>query len=107
MQSLIRPLEDIAACDIPYWLPPGGRDNGVWADTWELIADLDSADVATVLDLLSTADVGGYAAVPGGRRARARGPVPYSLWVDAMQYGLAEHVLIMFMRSRIGRSTLP
>jgi len=106
MSSPIRPLEDITSCELPYWLPPGGRDNGVWAETWELIADLDSADVATVLDLLAVADVGGYAAVPGGRRARARGPVAHSLWVDAMQYGLAEHVLIMFMRSGIG-STLP
>ena len=49
------------------------------------IADIDSADVSTVLDLLAAADVGGYAAVPGGRRARARGPVPHSLWVDAMR----------------------
>ncbi|MDT5015510.1 MAG: hypothetical protein QOD39_1670 [Mycobacterium sp.] len=98
--ALIRPLEDIAACDIPYWLPPGGRDNGIWADTWELIADLDSIDVATVLDLLATADIGAYVAVPGGRRARARGPVPHTLWVDAMQYGRAGDVLITFMRDR-------
>jgi hypothetical protein len=98
MTSLIRPLHDVAACEIPYWLPPGGRDNGVWATTWELITDIDSGYVATVLELLAAADVGGYAAVPGGRRARARGPVPYSLWVDAMQYGLAEEVLIRFMR---------
>jgi hypothetical protein len=100
VSSVIRPLEDIASCEIPYWLPPGGIDNGVWADTWELIADLDSADVATVLGLLAIAEVGGYVAIPGGRRARARGPVPYSLWVDAMQYGLAEEVLIKFMQSR-------
>ena len=107
MRSLIRPLEDIAACEIPYWLPPGGIDNGVWADTWELIADLDSADVPTVLGLLAMADVGGYAAVPGGRRARARGPVPYTLWVDAMQYGLAEDLLIKFMQSRSRCSRFP
>jgi hypothetical protein len=99
--SVIRPLEDIAACSIPYWLPPGGRDNGVWADTWELISDLDSDDVATVLGLLATADVGGYAVVPGGRRARTRGPVAHSLWVDGMQYGRAEEILIRFMRTRV------
>ncbi len=93
-----RDVRDVASCDIPYWLPPGGRDNGVWADTWELIADLESAEVTTVLDLLAAAEVGGYAAIPGGRRARARGPVPHTLWVDAMQYGLAEDVLIRFMR---------
>ena len=43
---------------------------------------------------------GGYVAVPGGRRARARGPVCSRVWVDAMQYGVAEDVLIRFMRAR-------
>ena len=100
MSAEIRPLEDVASCEIPYWLPPGGRDNGVWADTWELIADVDSDDAATILGLLAHADVAAYAAVPGGRRARARGTVMHSLWVDAMQYGLAEDVLIRFMRVR-------
>jgi hypothetical protein len=100
VSSEIRPLDDVAGLDIAYWLPPGGTDNGIWADIWELIADLDSADVATILGLLASVDVGAYAAVPGGRRIRARGPVSYSLWVDAMQYGLAEDVLIRFMQRR-------
>jgi hypothetical protein len=100
MSSPIRPLEDVASCEIPYWLPPCGRDNGVWADMWVLIADLESDDASEVLDLLATADVGGYVATPGGTRARARGPVCCRLWVDAMQYGLAEDVLIRFMRGR-------
>jgi hypothetical protein len=99
MTSQIRPLEDVAACEIMYWLPPGGRDNGVWADTWELIADLDAEVVQTVLDLLAEADIGGYVAIPGGRKARAKGPVPHTLWVDAMQYGRAEDVLMRFMRN--------
>lgn len=103
MSSLIRPLEDVAACEIMYWLPPGGRDNGVWADTWVLIADLDSGDATTILDLLAKADIGGYVAVPGGRRARAKGPVRFSLWVDSMQYGPAENLLIRFMQAS-GRS---
>lgn len=103
MSALVRSLRDIgdvAACGVPFWLPPGGSDNGVWADTWALIADIDSGDVSTILGLLANADVGAYAAVPGGRRARARGPVPRTLWVDAMQYGLAQDVLITFMRER-------
>ncbi len=102
MSSLIRPLEDVASCEIPYWLSPGGRDNGVWADIWVLIADLETDDASDVLDLLANADVGGYAAIPGGRRARAKGPVCASLWVDAMQYGRAEDVLIRFMRDTRG-----
>jgi hypothetical protein len=100
MSSQIRPLEDLASSDIAYWLPPCGRDNGVWADMWVLIADLESDDTSEVLDLLAQADVGGYAAIPGGRRARARGTVRCGLWVDAMQYGRAEDVLIRFMRAR-------
>jgi hypothetical protein len=100
MSSYIRPLDDVAARDIAYWLAPGGRDNGVWADTWTQIADLDADAVTEVLDVLARADIGGYAAIPGGLRARAKGPVRHCLWVDAMQYGLAEDVLIRFMRGR-------
>ena len=100
MTSQIRPLEDLSSCGIAYWLPPGGTDNGVWADIWVAIADLESDDAREVLDLLAHADVGGYVAVPGGRRARARGPVCSRVWVDAMQYGRAEDVLIRFMRGR-------
>jgi hypothetical protein len=98
MSSLIRPLEDVASREISYWLAPGGRDNGVWADIWVLIADLETDDASEVLDLLAKADVGGYAAIPGGRRARAKGPVCACVWVDAMQYGRAEDVLMRFMR---------
>jgi hypothetical protein len=100
MSSQIRPLEDLAQFGIAYWLPPGGRDNGVWADMWVAIADLESDDASAVLDLLAIADVGAYVAIPGGRRARARGAVCSRVWVDAMQYGRAEDVLIRFMRAR-------
>jgi hypothetical protein len=100
MSSLIRPLEDLTQRDIAYWLPPGGRDNGVWADTWVVIADLDADDTTEVLNRLAEADVGGYVAIPGGRRARAKGPVCYGLWVDLMQYGRAEDVLMQVLRNR-------
>ena len=100
MSSLIRPLEDIASCGIAYWLQPGGRDNGVWADVWVAIADLETDDAGELLDLLAKADVGGYVAIPGGIRARSSGAVHSRIWVDAMQYGVAEDVLIRFMRAR-------
>jgi hypothetical protein len=98
--SQIRPLEDLSSCGIAYWLPPGGRDNGVWADVWVAIADLETGDAGEVLDLLAKADVGGYVAIPGGIRAKARGAVRCRIWVDAMQYGIAEDVMIRFMRGR-------
>jgi hypothetical protein len=105
MSSQIRPLEDLTSLGIAYWLPPGGRDNGVWADIWVRIADLESDDASEILHLLARADVGGYAAIPGGTRARARGRVCCGLWVDAMQYGRAEDVLIRFMRARTARES--
>jgi hypothetical protein len=95
---LIRPLEDVASREISYWLAPGGTDNGVWADIWVLMADLETDDASAVLDLLAKADVGGYAAIPGGHRARAKRPACVRLWVDGMQYGRAENVLMRFMR---------
>ena len=103
MSSQIRPLEDLSSYGIAYWLPPGGRDNGVWADVWVAIADLETGDAGEVLNLLAKADVGGYVAIPGGIRAKAHGPVYSRLWVDAMQYGRAEEVLIRFMRARGSR----
>jgi hypothetical protein len=99
MSSLSRELHDLALRPVMFWLPPGGRDNGVWADTWVIIADLGSGDVTTVLDLLAEADVGGYVAVPGGQRVRAKGPVCHRLWVDLMQYHRAEDVLMRFLRT--------
>jgi hypothetical protein len=100
MSSYTWSIEDLAPCDIAYWLPPGGKDNGVWADRWALIADLDADDIDEVLDRLADADVGGYVAIPGGRRARATGPVCHSLWVDLTQYHHAENVLMLWMRGR-------
>jgi hypothetical protein len=94
-------LPDLAERPIMFWFPPCGRDNGVWADMWVILADLGSGDVTRVLDLLAEAGVGGYVAVPGGQKARAKGPVCHRLWVDLMQYGRAEDVLMLFLRGRL------
>ncbi|MCW2628688.1 hypothetical protein [Mycobacterium sp.] len=107
MSSQIRPLEDLTTFHIAYWLPPGGRDNGVWADMWVVIADVDAGDVTDVLDRLARSDVGGYAAIPGGRRAGAKGPPCWSVWVDLVQYGRAENVLMLFMRGRLAHDPDP
>jgi hypothetical protein len=100
VSSVIRPLEDLAPSDIAYWLAPGGRDNGVWADTWVMIADLDADEATEILNRLAEADIGGYVAIPGGRRAKAKGPVRHSLWVDLMQCHRAEDVLMRVLRER-------
>ena len=100
MSSFSWQIQDLTQFEIAFWLPPGGKDNGVWADTWAIIADLESDDVAEVLNLLAEADVGGYVAIPGGQKSRARGPVCQRLWVDSVQYHRAEDVLIRFHRDR-------
>jgi hypothetical protein len=79
-------------------LPPGGRKNTVSADTWAVLAEIESDDVATVLERLAEAGVAGYAVVPGGQRARAIGH--YHLYVDAMKYGQAEAAMMAFLRSK-------
>ena len=98
MSSLIRPLEDIASCEIPYWLPPGGRDNGVWADMWVLVGDLEPDDASEALDLLAKADVGGYAAIRAGAEPTGQGPVCCCLWVDACNTAAPRTMLMRFLR---------
>jgi hypothetical protein len=100
MSSPSRPLPNAAQFDIMFWLPPGGTDNGVWASFWAELADLESADVTPVLDLLAEAGVGGYVATPGGQRAHGGAAVCHRLWVDSLQYHRAEDVLMRFLNDR-------
>ena len=85
MSSPSRPLPNAAQFGIMFWLPPGGTDNGVWASFWAELADLESANVTPVLDLLAEAGVGG---------------LPPPLWVDSLQYPRAEDVLMRFLNDR-------
>jgi hypothetical protein len=111
MYSRLIPLEDLSPSvtisqsgdlkqrSVMYWLPPGGRDNGVWADTWVILADIETGDVTAVLDLLAKADVGGYVAIPSdGQRVRAHSC--QHLYVDTQRYHQAEDVLMLFLRCK-------
>lgn len=96
-----RPI-DPAQFDIMFWLPPGGVDNGVWASTWAELADVEPGDADPILALLADADIGGYAATPGGRSARLGRPTAKRLWVDSLQYHRAEDLLMSYLRGRRG-----
>lgn len=98
MPSRVLPLEDLKQRSVMYWLPPGGRDNGVWADTWVIMAELEAADSAAVLTLLAQADVGGYVATPGGRRTVTT--TSRHLYVDREQHNHATDVLMLFLRGK-------
>jgi hypothetical protein len=91
MSSRILPMADLAQRSIMFWLPPGGRDNGVWASQWTLVAELDAADAPRVLSALAAADVGAYAAGAGASRR---------LYVDALQYNQALDAVMLFLRGR-------
>jgi hypothetical protein len=97
MQSRVIPLEVLKERDIMFWLPPGGQDNEVWADTWVIIAELESDDVAPVLDLLRDCDIGGYAARARGLKTTGVGR---QLYVDMQQHNKAIDVLMLFLRQK-------
>jgi hypothetical protein len=88
-----RPHRNGAPIDFMFWLPPDGRDNGVWAVTWALIADLESDDAVPVLDVLAEAGIGGYTASRADLGDPTGTPVGHRLWVDSMQYRRAQQVL--------------
>lgn len=94
VSSRIIPLEDLKQRSIMFWLPPGGRDNGVWADTWAILAELETADAATVLTLLHANDIGGYAVARRGRNTDSQ------LYVDCEQYSRASDVLMLYLRTK-------
>jgi hypothetical protein len=104
VSSPLRPIRDPAHLDVMFWLPPGGTDNGVWASAWAELADLDANDIAAVLGLLASADVGGYIATPGGRAHRQGQPAVHRLWVDSLQYHKAEDLLMAYLGGRRRRA---
>lgn len=98
MFSRIVALEELRQREVMFWLPPGGRYNGVWASTWVALAELAAADVAPLLKQLHDADVGGYAASSRGQRGRSDASA--TLYVDRDQLPKATDVVMGFLRGR-------
>ena len=98
MLSRIIPIEDLRQRSVMFWLPPGGRHNEVWADTWMLIAELEPADSQPALDLLGDNDIGAYIASPTGRKGAPS--VGTQLYVDREQQNKAADVLMRFLRKK-------
>ena len=102
MLSRVLPLEYLKERDLMFWLPPGGQDNDVWADTWVILAELENAHTAPVLALLHDADIGAYAARPSGVKGAATQSM--QLYVDREQISRATDVVMLFLR---GKDTQP
>jgi len=79
------PLSDLKKHSVTYWRP--GRDHGSSADTWVVLAEVESGYFATVLDLPTENEVGGHVAL-----ARAQ--------AEAMRSQRAEDALALFLRGR-------
>jgi len=79
------PLADLKKHSVTYWRP--GHDNGSSADTWVVLAELESGYSATVLDLPAEDDTCGRIAVTRGQ-------------AETMRSRRAEDALALYLRGR-------
>lgn len=83
-----------------YRIPGNATENGVTAEKWTVLAELESHEAPLVLHAMADAGVGGYT-VP------ARGPYTkqgrHQLYVDAGQYNRAEEALMNALRGKTPR----
>ena len=100
----------------PFWLPPGGWDNGLAAAAWAAILDVTSEPAADLILLeLRGAGVPGYAAPvapPGAAGAwRLRhGGQRVRIWVGSRWFGQAEITIaraVPTLTRRMGPRVLP
>ena len=93
----------------PFWLPPGGWDNGLAASAWAAILDITSEPAADMVLLeLRAAGVPGYAARVGppgasGAWRLAPGSQRVRIWVGSRSYGRAEIEIARVLPSLISR----
>jgi hypothetical protein len=87
--------------DAMFQVPGSATDNGLTADGWTLLADLDADEAPGVLDAMAEASVAGYTVAARGKEALTGRK---QLFVDSKQYSRGEQVLMDFLR---GRTTPP
>jgi hypothetical protein len=75
-----------------YWLPPGGFGNGLNAQTWVALIDVDASELVLLLDTLREADIAAYAARAGKVSRRLPSSV-FRIWVDTWTHARAEDVI--------------
>lgn len=86
-------LRDLTTRGTPFWLPPGGWDNGLWSASWAAILDAPTEQAASLLLLeLKDACVPAYAA-----RLRHVPDTAARIWVGCDAYGRAESTLLRIL----------
>jgi hypothetical protein len=79
------PLHDLKKHSVTYWRP--GRDHDSSADTWVVLAEVESGYFATVLDLPAEDEIGGPVVVTRGQ-------------AETMRSRRAEDALALFLHDR-------
>ena len=90
-----------------WWLPPGGRGNGIDDDAWAPILDVARDIVTPLLAALGAAGVPAYAAgatSTAAARGRSATAPRWRLWVGTSAYGRAEETLIAVLPSLTDRA---
>jgi len=84
-----------------WWLPAGGRGNGLDDDSWAPVLEVSDEVVPQVLRVLRDAGVPAYAAPARSAAARLRDrsglPAGCQLWVGVSAYARAETALVTAM----------
>jgi hypothetical protein len=100
-----KPLECAGQAGRLWWLPAGGRSNGLDDDSWAPVLEVSDEVVLRVLEVLRDAGVPAYAAPARLAAARLRDrsgrPAGCQLWVGASAYARAETALVTAMPSLV------
>jgi hypothetical protein len=92
-----------------WWLPAGGRGNGLSDTGWAPAADIDADLVTALLAELRAADVPAYAApvtrrpLPSAPRAGSKGRPRWRVWVGTSHYSRAEETLRLKLPALLSR----
>lgn len=86
-----------------YWLPPGGFGNGLNAQTWAELLDVDASELVLLLDTLRDADIAAYAARVD-KLGRRRPSSVFRIWVDTWTHARAQDVIreVLLRHRRMG-----
>lgn len=76
-----------------FWLPPFGHGNGLAADGWAPVLDVDARTARRLLGALGARGTAAFSAPTSLRATLGRGAVPWRVWVDVAHYAYAQDVI--------------
>jgi hypothetical protein len=102
-----RVIRDLGSFGRLWWLPAGGRGNGLDDASWLAVLDVDGdVPAAQILDAMHAAHVPAYAAhltgaahagAPRFERLRGEPVMPVRIWVGSTRFGMARDVLLVLL----------